>query len=102
MAMGRSLRRAWVPVVGACGLLLGCEHSHVTRYPPDPLLLSKKPVESRHAPPALPTLARHEPQAPERLATALASADTEVGSPEAAPRLGPAVPTSLHDDADER
>jgi hypothetical protein len=100
--MRRSLRRAWLPVVGACGLLIGCEHGHSARYPPDPLLLSKKPVESRLAPGAPVAVARHEPPAPERLA--LASADTEPGPPEATPpRSAPAIPTSLHDgDPDER
>jgi hypothetical protein len=100
--MRRSLRRAWLPVVGACGLLAGCEHGSGARYPSDPLLLSKRPVESRPAPGPLSAVARHEPPAPEHLAPALASADTE-GGPREPARLSPAVPTSLQDgDADER
>jgi len=95
--MRRSLRRVWLPVVGVWGLLVGCEHGRDTHYPPDPLLLSKKPVESRPAPGALVAAARHEPPAPERLA--LASADTEGGPAEAT--SPPSIPTSLHD-ADER
>jgi hypothetical protein len=85
-------------------MLAGCEHSHSARYPPDPLLLSKKPVESRPAPGPLLALARHEPPAPEHLAVALTSADADVSPPEATtPRLAPEQPSSSHDgDADER
>jgi hypothetical protein len=76
-------------------MLLGCEHTHSARTPPDPLLLSKKPVASRPAPGPLLALARHEPPTPQRLLT---SADTE-----GTPAHVPAIPTSLHDgDADER
>ena len=59
--MRRGLRRAWLPVVAAWGLLAGCEHNHASHYPPDPLLLSKKPVESRGEPASPPAVACHEP-----------------------------------------
>ena len=100
--MWRSLRRAWLPAIGVGGLLVGCEHSHSARYPPDPLLLSKKPVESRPASGPLLALARHEPPAPEHLGATLTSADDS--PPDAtAPRLAPEQATSSHDgDADER
>src|SRR5262249_1060849 len=88
--MRRSLRRAWLPV--ACGLLLGCEHGRTSHYPPDPLLVSKKPVESRPEPGAGPVLAQHEPPSPESLFTSVAAR-------EAAHR--PALPTSLPREQDE-
>jgi hypothetical protein len=73
--MRRKVRRAWLPVVGACSLLLGCEHGHASRYPPDPLLLSKKPVESRPEPAPV-AVARHEPPAPQSLFAARGAHDT--------------------------
>jgi hypothetical protein len=68
--MGRTLRRAWLPVVGVCGLLAGCEHNRASHYPPDPLLVSKRPVESRGEANTPPTVARREPPTPERLVAA--------------------------------
>jgi hypothetical protein len=91
--MLRTLWRAWLPVVGACGLLSGCEHVSTPRYPPDPLLLSKKPVPSRPEPAAV-ALARHEPPAPQCLVAALAPRDTD-GS-------APTVPASLSHEEEER
>jgi hypothetical protein len=68
--MRRTLRRAWLPVVGACGLLVGCGHDRASHYPPDPLLVSKRPVESRGGASTPPTVARREPPTPERLVAA--------------------------------
>ncbi len=68
--MRRSLRCAWLPVLGVCTLLAGCEHNRDSHYPPDPLLVSKRPVESRGEPHPAPTVARREPPAPERLVAA--------------------------------
>jgi hypothetical protein len=90
--MWRSLRRAWLPIAGACGLLLGCESSRTSHYPPDPLLVSKKPVESRSAPAPGTLLAVHEPRAPESLFTTVAARDAE---------REPTVPTSLRREPDE-
>ena len=36
VAMGRSLRRAWLPVVGACSLIVGCQQA---RPPAQPTLM---------------------------------------------------------------
>jgi hypothetical protein len=88
--MGRSLRRAWLPV--ACGLLLGCEHGRTSHYPPDPLLVSKKPVETRPEAGAGLALAQHEPPPPESLFTSLAARDAARNS---------AVPTSVRREKDE-
>jgi hypothetical protein len=92
MAMRRGLRRGWLPVVGACSLALGCAHNHPARYPPDPLLLSKKPVESRAESGPVALAARHEPRAPAPLASA------EPPSTEGEERKAPvpALPASLH------
>jgi hypothetical protein len=68
--MWGTLRRAWLPVVGVCGLLAGCEHNHASHYPPDPLLVSKRPVESRGEAHPGPLVASREPPAPERLVAA--------------------------------
>jgi len=90
--MWRNLRRGWLPFVGVCGLLAGCEHGHTSRFPPDPLLVSKKPVESRGEPGLGPIVARREPQAPERLVAS-------VSSPEA--RDDSAIPASLQSGEEE-
>ncbi len=91
--MWRRLWRAWLPVVGTWTLLAGCEHSHSAHYPPDPLLLSKRPVESRGEPGATPAVARHEPPAPECLVAA-------VSQPEAGDAS--ALPASLRPGDGER
>jgi hypothetical protein len=78
--------------VGAWGLLVGCEHNHASHYPPDPLLVSKRPVESHGAAAASPLLARREPPAPERLVAA-------APPPEAAE--GPAIPAALRPGRDD-
>jgi hypothetical protein len=90
--MWRNLRLAWLPFVGVWGLLAGCEHSQASRYPPDPLLVSKRPLESRGESGLGPIVARHEPPAPERL---LAS----VSPPEAGDDT--AVPASLRPGKEE-
>ncbi|HEX5269103.1 MAG TPA: hypothetical protein VFW33_01385 [Gemmataceae bacterium] len=89
--MRRSLRRAWLPVVAAGGLLAGCEHNQATHYPPDPLLLSKRPVESRGDTRPAATVARREPAAPECLVAA--------ATPQAGDRA--TVPTSLRPGRDD-
>jgi len=86
--MLRRLHLAWLPLVCGCGLLLGCEHSRTTRYPPDPLLLSRKPVESRPEPGQEPALARHEPHPPQSLLAAVPARNAQ----------DDATPTSLHPD----
>jgi hypothetical protein len=59
------------------GLLAGCERAAVKQsYPPDPLFLSKKPVEGK-VESARPVLAYHEPVVPPLPAGALASAPRE-------------------------
>jgi hypothetical protein len=68
--MWRTLRHAWLPVAGVCTLLVGCEHNRASRYPPDPLLLSKRPVESRGEANPSQTVVSREPPAPERLVAA--------------------------------
>jgi hypothetical protein len=80
--MRRGLWRAWLPVI-AVVILSGCEHSSGSRCPPDPLLLSKKPIESRSELGAATALAQREPRAPQSLF--------------AAP-VAPALPTSLQPD----
>ncbi len=96
--MRRRLRRAWLVLSGAGGLLLGCEHSHSAHYPPDPLLISKKPIASRPWSGPAPAVARHEPPTPAGLV--LASANSETDTPNAAQQpSGPAIPTSLQRDA---
>jgi hypothetical protein len=94
-------RRRWqtgLTLFGAAGLLLGCEHAHNARNPPDPLLLSKRPIASRVSPGGgAPVVARHEPPAPAGLV--LASANIEADTPNAARQpSGPAIPTSLQRD----
>ncbi len=89
--MRGTLRRAWLPLLGAGALLVGCEQSRSSRCPPDPLLLSKKPVESRHDSVAPPLVARREPRVPESLITELGPHPSDS-----------AVPTSLRDEGAER
>jgi len=67
-------------VAGAAALVLGCEHHQSSHYPPDPLLLSKKPVTSRPQPGPLTAVAGHEPPAPASLLTSRASTDREGSS----------------------
>ncbi len=78
-------------LAGAVGLL-GCEHSRPPSYPPDPLLLSKKPITSRSDPSPRAETAQHEPPAPESLFTTLASAGHEGSSA--------TVPASLRREGD--
>jgi len=94
--MRRSLQHTWLPVVGTCAVLLGCANSHSSRYPSDPLLLSKKPIESLPTAAALPIVAQHEPRAPENLAATLALATAEINAAEARQRQPvTATPASL-------
>jgi hypothetical protein len=94
--MRRSLRRAWLPVVGTGILLLGCAHNPATRYPPDPLLVSKKPIESRAESGLAHAAPRHEPRAPEVLVAALPSPRSAQDAVEGARRpANPAAPASL-------
>jgi hypothetical protein len=97
MAMRRRLWKLWLPAVGASGLLMGCEHSQATRYPPDPLLLSKKPVEVRPEPGPLRVVARHEPPAPEGL-EALASLGPEEKQHEPVSAIRATVPRAETDE----
>src|SRR4051794_25671395 len=60
------------------GLVLGCEHEAGTRYPPGPLLVSKKPVEGKVESAAPVLLARSEPTTPSLPPLALAKSDTRV------------------------
>jgi hypothetical protein len=100
--MRRTLEQAWLPVVGTCAFLLGCANSHTSHYPPDPLLLSKKPIESRSATAAPAVVAQHEPRAPESLAVALAAASTDNNAIEDRPRRPvPATPASLRSGENE-
>jgi hypothetical protein len=93
--MRRSLRHVGFLAVGACGLLLGCEHSRGSHYPPDPLLLGRKPVASKPGTASAPAVALREPPAPEDLATVLASVPPE----ETKQREPiPAMPASLQRD----
>jgi hypothetical protein len=97
------MRRSWrlgLCLVGAGALALGCDHGHGSRCPPDPLLLSKRPIESRPAAGPQTSVARHEPPAPEKLALALAAAHPEApsGEPASQPKTVPAIPTSLRRD----
>lgn len=101
--MRRSLRRVGLLAVGACGLLLGCEHGSGSRYPPDPLLVSKKPIEAKPGSASAPAVARHEPPAPADLATALASAAREGNPADAQPRAPiSAIPARRQRDDNER
>jgi hypothetical protein len=96
--MRRRRRQAGLTLFGVAGLLLGCEHAHSARNPPDPLLLSKRPIASRPLPGIAPVVARHEPPAPAGLVL-VASANTEADTPNAARQpSGPAIPTSLQRD----
>jgi hypothetical protein len=100
--MRRSLRRGWLPIVGACSLVLGCQQSRPERYPPDPLLLSKRPVESRSEVGPARAVARHEPQAPECLIAALPARRGDESAEGAEQRSGAEIPASLREDRDER
>jgi len=100
--MRRTLERAGLPVVGTCAFLLGCASSHTSHYPPDPLLLSKKPIESRPASAAPAVLAQHEPRAPESLAATLGSGGSDNNAAEDRPRRPvPATPASLRSGENE-
>jgi hypothetical protein len=70
----RNIWRCWLGVTLLAGGLCGCERATVSHtYPPDPLLISKRPLES--SPEAATTqLVSTDPAAPALPATALASA----------------------------
>jgi hypothetical protein len=91
--MPGTLRRLWLPVVGACGLLLGCGHDRGEHYPSDPLLVSKKPITSRPPADRGLTLARREPPAPTDVDPGVHIADA------AGSHSGPTIPASLRRDA---
>jgi hypothetical protein len=86
-----------LPVVGACFLSLGCQQARPARYPPDPLLVSKRPVESRAEPGLARPVACREPQAPERLVAVLPPHSENL------PAEGTQhQPVSLRENSDER
>jgi hypothetical protein len=64
------MRPAWLLIVCAGGLVVGCAHDRDSHnYPPDPLLLSHRPVAGKPSAASTPApeFARHEPPAPESL-----------------------------------
>jgi hypothetical protein len=82
-------------------LLLGCDRNAVRQdYPPDPLFLSKKPVEAS-AEGSRPLLAHNEPAAPALPTTAVVSAPREhvtlkphAAEPSSPPPNKPAAPAT--------
>jgi hypothetical protein len=70
----RQCGRSWLAAALAGSLLLGCERAAVRApYPPDPLFLTKKPVQGK-VESVRPELAYNEPAAPPLPPTALATA----------------------------
>lgn len=85
------MRRNGLAALLLCDLLLGCQRAAVSPYPPDPLLMSKKPIEVK-AEKAVPTLAvLNEPTAPPLPFAALASLPPELQTPALA-RSSPVKP----------
>ncbi len=94
----------WTAAVGGWLALAGCEHAGVRpNYPRDPLLLSRRPVESK-AESAKLAVAQSEPEVPGLPPTAVASAPrerlgvpipNEVRGPEGATPAMPAVQTKV-------
>lgn len=69
------LARIGLAALLGCGATLGCDFGAVrNKYPPDPLLLSKKPVEGKITGAGPVLVARAEPVAPPLPETALVSA----------------------------
>jgi hypothetical protein len=63
--MRRPFRRLALAAALAAGALAGCQHSAVqTKQPPDPLLVTKKPVEGKPRSPEDDLSARVQPPAP--------------------------------------
>lgn len=84
--MRRKLWLTWAALVtGTALLVLGCGWAKESRrYPPDPLLLSKRPVEAKPSSAAA-LVARRELEAPDFLDTALASREPAKSSVPAVP-----------------
>jgi hypothetical protein len=97
--MGRKPGHLGLALTAGLGLLLGCEHTGPRSYPPDPLLLNKRPVEGRVSASAPVLVARHEPTPPEVLPTSLAVRPTEEG-PDKAHLPVMAVPASRRQEID--
>ena len=66
------IRRTWLVAAGL--LALGCGQTRLSHAPPDPLLVSKNPPETKASDAAPTSLARHEPRTPDDLGMAVASA----------------------------
>ena len=98
--MRRILGRACLPLVAACACLPGCANNPPSHSPPDPLLLSRKPIESRPAIAAPALYAQHEPRAPESLDASLADANDKTAEDQQH-RLVPATPASLRGGQDD-
>ncbi len=71
--MRLKLYRIWLAAVLGISLLAGCERASLRPHPQDPLLISKKPIESKAQDGKPIALAYNEPEAPAIPATALAS-----------------------------
>lgn len=70
--MQGKLRHACLALAVGSVLTVGCAHEEASpRFPSDPLLLSKRPVEGKPTESSPTSIASSEPAAPERLLAAL-------------------------------